>query len=391
MQVYKNYFKIMKKQLVSILLYGAMFLGITLVITFAIFRENSSKFDTKKVPVHIVNQDQESILVKGMLSYLEQYVKYIDLKDDEEARRDALFNQQVAYILTIPEHFTEKLLSGSDVTLTKATIPDASKAVTVDTAINNYLNTAKLYIKYQEGATSEELNAYISKNLELETKVAFDVERKDDTKAGNEFNSYYYNYLGYIMIVCFINGVSTVMLSFHGMDIRRRHFASPISGKNYNTQLIVANLVFVMCYLLVFMVAGYLFNPYRALNTNLVLLWVNSILFGLTTLSISYLIGISVKGKNAVQALSTMLSLGLAFISGMFVPQEFLATPVLRVASFTPTYWFVKTNNLIGDLTRYNLKTVTEVFGSMAIQLGFTVAIISIALVVSKRKSQQAY
>lgn len=391
MQVYSVYFKIMKKQLLSIILYGIMFLGITIIITFAIFRDSSSEFDTKKVPLHYVNQDKGSVLVEGMLTYLEQYVEFKDLKDDEEIRQDALFNQQVAYILTIPENFTEDILAGRPVTLLKATIPDASMAVTVDTAINNYLNTAKLYIKYQEGATAEELNAYINKNLELETKVTFDVDRKNDTLLGNEFNSYYFNYLGYIMIVCFIGGVSIVMLSFHGMDVRRRHFASPLTGRSYNTQLIMANLVFVMCYLLVFMVAGYLCNPFRSLNVNLLLLWINSIMFGLTVLSISYLVGISVKSKNAVQALSTMLSLGLAFISGMFVPQEFLGASVLRVASFTPSYWFVKTNNMIGLLTNYSIANVSEIFGSMAIQLGFAAAIISIALVVNKRKRQQAY
>jgi ABC-2 type transport system permease protein len=125
------------------------------------------------------------------------------------------------------------------------------------------------------------------------------------------------------------------------------------------------------------------------MNANTVLFWLNSFTFALVILSVSYLIGISVKSRKAISAISTAASVGLAFLSGMFVPQEFLGSPVLKVASFTPVYWFVKANNAIETVTQATWSQLSGIASYMAIQLGFAAAIISIALVVSKRKRQQ--
>ncbi len=41
-----------------------------------------------------------------------------------------------------------------------------------------------------------------------------------------------------------------------------------------------------------------------------------------------------------------MVSLGTAFISGVFVPQELLGEKVLAMAKFFPVYYYVKINNM---------------------------------------------
>jgi ABC-2 type transport system permease protein len=147
----------------------------------------------------------------------------------------------------------------------------------------------------------------------------------------------------------------------------------------------------VFSYLVIFIVAGFISNPFRRVDVNLLLYCINAVVFAITTLSLSYLIGISVTSKKAVSAISTAISLSLAFISGMFVPQEFLGESVLRLASFTPTYWYIKVNNTIVSLTGYQWDNVSEILAMMAVQIGFAAAFISIVMVVSKRKSQQAY
>lgn len=125
------------------------------------------------------------------------------------------------------------------------------------------------------------------------------------------------------------------------------------------------------------------------MNVNTLLYWLNSFTFALAVLSVSYLIGISVKSKKAISAISTAASVGLAFLSGMFVQQEYLGAPVLKVASFTPVFWFVKANNAIETVTQATWSQLSGIASYMAIQLGFAAAIISVALVVSKRKRQQ--
>ena len=41
-----------------------------------------------------------------------------------------------------------------------------------------------------------------------------------------------------------------------------------------------------------------------------------------------------------------MVSLGTAFVSGVFVPQELLGEKVLAMAKFFPMYYYVRINNM---------------------------------------------
>ncbi len=388
MQVFKAYYKILKAQLVSIIIYAVLFLMLTILFTGNI-TQTTEQFEVRKVPVMVINEDGENSLISGFLNYLEDYVTYVEPKKDATAIRDALYNREVSYILTIPAGFTESFHNNGNISLIKQTAPDSMEAITIDSAIDNYFKIAKVYRVYLPEASTEEISANVKENLQKQTTVQLHGEQKDSISSGNSFNKYYFNYLGYIMIAIFITSVSTVMFSFHSLDIRRRHFASPISVRDLNVQLILANLIFVMFYVVLFTAAGYILNKNRIMNSNTMLFLLNAFVFAFVVLSVSYLIGISVKSKKAISAISTAASVGLAFLSGMFVPQEFLGAPVLKVASFTPVYWFVKANNAIETVTQTTWSQLSGIASYMAIQLGFAAAIISIALVVSKRKRQQ--
>jgi ABC-2 type transport system permease protein len=263
------------------------------------------------------------------------------------------------------------------------------EAMSIDNAINNYMNTARVYLKFTSDRNAAELNTYIGNTLQQETQVTINLKREDSETYSNGFNTNYFNYLGYILISTLITGVSLVMFSFHGLDLRRRHSAAPLSSRSMNVQLILANLIFVLGLLLLFIIAGYVLNKDRMINQNTLLIWVNALVFTITALSISYLIGIVVKSKRAVSAIATTLSLCFAFLSGIFVPQDYLGSAITKVASFMPTFWYVKANNTIGELTSFAWSDISGVFGYIAIQLGFAAAFFCIALVVSKRKRQQ--
>lgn len=391
MQVFKLYFKIFKQNLFSILVYTGLFVGILVMISLNIRREEEKKFTSKEIPILVVNEDGNNNLIEGFLNYLDAYVTYVPIENDEEKRKDALFYNEVYYILTIPAGFSEAFLSGNEVELRKECIPNAAETVFVDTAINDYFNMAKVYRKHMPNLSIEELNFYIENNLDVETSVAFnDNGSKNVHKGSDNYYMTYFNTLGYILLACFVTGVSHVLLAFNQLDIRRRNSAAPISNRSINIQLILANLVFVLSYVVVFFVIGYLFNPNKVIGMGTYLYWLNTIVFALVTLSISYIIGNTVTSKNAIHAIATALSLGLAFISGMFVPQEFLGKAVLRLASFTPAYWFVKANDTIALMSNYSWENIRQIYLPLGIQLGFAAAIISMSLVISKRKSQQA-
>ena len=100
-------------------------------------------------------------------------------------------------------------------------------------------------------------------------------------------------------------------------------------------------------------------------------------------LSITFLIS---KLTNQIQVISLMANafgLGMAFLGGVFVPLEFLSDTVIKIAHFLPTYWNVRTIELI---ERYQPKKIGTIFIYMGIQLLFAVAILCIGMVLAKRK-----
>lgn len=389
MQVFKNYFKILKSQMVSILIYGVIFLGLTIIISSNIKVENE-KYSNKKVKTMIINEDGDTDLIKGFLKYMDSYIDPMEPIENEEKLKDALFYGEVRYVLRIPEGFSEEFLNSGKVNMEKRTVPGYIGMVSVDNAIDNYFNIASLYLNYVNDNNYEEMNTYIKEVLAEEIPVNISVKIEDEVTYSNGFNMSYFNYMTYIIIAIFITSVSAVMISFHGLDIRRRHAASPLSNRSLNVQLLLANFAFVMGYLVLFITAGYFLNRSRMINSNLLLTWLNVFIFSITALAISYLIGIMVKNQRTVSAIATALSLGMAFVSGVFVPQEILGASVIRLASFLPSFWYVKANNAIFELTRLSWNSISPILGYMGIQLGFATAIISIALVVSKRNRQQA-
>ncbi|HPU64051.1 MAG TPA: hypothetical protein PK304_07835 [Mobilitalea sp.] len=77
----------------------------------------------------------------------------------------------------------------------------------------------------------------------------------------------------------------------------------------------------------------------------------------------------------------------MAFISGIFVPQDYLVETVKRIGSFTPAFWYVRANNTIYELAEISVDNISPVLQCMGIQIGFAAVFLSIILVVAKRKT----
>ena len=147
MQVFRTYFKILKKQMVAILIYAGLFLGLTILMSSSV-QDEKEEFKATKVKIMIVNEDGQNSLIDGFLEHIKEYVTLVETEADEDARRDALFFRKVVYILTIPKGFTEGFLAGEEVSLVKQSVPDSMNAVSVDSAIDNYFNMARVYLKH---------------------------------------------------------------------------------------------------------------------------------------------------------------------------------------------------------------------------------------------------
>lgn len=386
MPVFKLCIKIIKKNIPSLLIYVDTFLFVLIFIA-SNFSKNQpvqTSFMPSKSNVAFISVESSPI-IDGFKKELSKVANFVELKDETEALQDALYFRSVTYIIRIPDGFTERFMNGENVEIEKTIVPNSISNMYIDLSINQYFNTARLYVNQNKNITQEQLVSNVEKDLSISTPV--ELKTSEKTAAELSYTAYYFNYLSYALLSVLILGISVLMLVFNNPDLKRRNACSPISSSSINLQFILANLLFTLVAWVIMSGFYFVLNPEKSVHQNIGYFLLNSFVFALCGVSISYLIGISIKGQNAISAVSNVVSLGFSFISGVFVPQEYLGSSVLQVASFTPTYWYVKANNQIAELTQFDFLHMKTVLSYILIELGFAIAFFVLALVVGKKKS----
>jgi ABC-2 type transport system permease protein len=384
MQVYKAYFKIIYKNLSQIMIYITVFLTLAVVMANTNNNVANISFTETKVNMVFINNDGDSRLVKGLEAYLSKQANIVHIPDETQKLQDALFFREVEYILRVPKGFTEGLLSGRALQLEKTTAASSASGVYIDNIINKYLNTAKTYLANIEDLSAEQLLSYVENDLSQKTEVIMNHSVEEGSK--NEKSAIYFNYVAYSLLSILILGVSSVMLVFNNTDIKKRNLCSPIKLRSMNFQLILGNLSYAFIAWFIMILTSLMMYGSYMFSVRGMLLLLNSLIFTIAALSISFLIANVIKSRNAMSAAANVLSLGTCFISGVFVPQALLGEKVLRAASFTPNYWYVKSNNSIANLVNFNMENLAPIFLNMLIIVGFAVAVFSVTLVVTKQK-----
>lgn len=385
MQVFKLCMNIIKKNLPVLLIYVFVFLLVSIIITsnMAQDMEKITSFQRSKTNIAFISKES-SPLIDGFKEELSKTANFIDLPDDPETLQDALFFRSVSYILRIPEGFSESFMKGEDVHLEKTIVPDSASNIYIDLSIEKYFNTAKLYIRTLDGITQEELVLHLKENLAQTALV--EVKSNGEKAEDHSYAKYFFNYLSYTLLSVIILGMGALMIVFNNRDLKLRNGCSPVSTASINLQFILANLTFTLAAWGTMILLCLVLNYRNSLNLNTLYFVLNSLIFTLCSTSISYLIGNLVKSANAISAVCNVVALGLSFISGAFVPQELIGEPVLKIASFSPSYWYIKANDTIAGLTQFDYAHLRPVLSDMLIVVCFSAAFLAVAMVVGKKR-----
>ena len=389
MQVFKAYFKIVKKNLPMLILYLVIFLSVVIGITASNQTREMVGFTARKSDLALINEDEGSALVKGLVSYIKQNANLVDVEKGEEALKDALFYEKIDYILKIPQDFSQAFMAGEDVQLEQTKGIDQTAGIQLEMLLNRFLNTASLYAKHGNNLTQAEVIEKTMKDLSLETPV--EMKTFDSGLSDAALIAYFFNYASYSTIIILIFGISTFILVFNKSFIKQRTMCSPLSNNQIVFQRLLGDLVLALGLWLITTICGFLVHGKALLSANGALWILNLLIFSLVCLSISFLIGSLIKSKNALSAVANTIGLGTSFLCGAFVPQYLLGDSVLAVARFIPTYWYIRGNNLIAGLNTFNSETLGPVLMTFVIQIGFFVAIIAVSMVINKQLRVESF
>jgi ABC-2 type transport system permease protein len=376
MTVFRLYFKILKRNFFLVVIYFGVFIAITLA-TMNSRNSNAFSFTNTRTDVALIDYD-DSDLSRGLKDYLQNYVNYKDIRPNRVD--DALFYYDIKMYIEIPEGFAASLETEEIIPIGVKTIPDSAGVFAVQGIIDKYADLAYIYLK-NDLAPREELIERIANQLDQEIEVeALELNQHDYSDA-----VYYHNYMAYVVIALMISVMGSIMLAFKPLEIKRRNHIASISDKKMNMILYLCNFILGFSFFLGLGVLSIILYSESMLTANGWLLQFNSFLFTLCIIALAYMLVTLFDSPNFLGALGTILSLGLSFITGVFIPQQFLDETILTIGKIFPTFYYVQNNALISEL-----QSVSDISGPILrnwlIVFGFAVVFFTVSIIVSKRR-----
>ena len=377
MQVFKLYFKILRKYKGQMIMYLCIFAA--LLSTFVLNNKaGNTEYleDQCKFAVVDADQTEES---KALISYLSEKHEKVTITDEElETIQDDLYNRNINCFLKIPKGFGKEMQQGDvEGALVVYAIPGTQKANIFEGDVDSYVNYLATYYAAGETRAIEKTKHSLEKQADV---TLFD--GKTDT--GNSKLSVFFRYLGWVIMSMIIVGITPILCTvFSQKELKRRTACSPYPNSKMNLELLAAIAatgigICVIIFVLASILVGDEFFTEKG-EWNMV----NAFVYLLIAMSIAYMISKFTSNEQVISMLANVISLGMAFLCGIFVPAEFLGTSVIRMSKVLPAYWFTKGVEVIDHL---ETNSVMEIISHVGIQLLFASAFWCVAMVVSKNK-----
>lgn len=353
MTVFKTFWLVVKKYKATIILYSMMLIvfgGINLTQN----QQNNSFVDSKPEIV-IVNNDENGLLSKNLVSYLKSKTNLVNLEDNEEAREDALFYRNIDYIIYIPKNYTENSLNRLNPPIDIKTSNNYMSSFT-EMLLTGYIETQNIYIK--EFDDVDKVISSINKSLESKTKL--EMVSSANTNETSKIATYF-NFASYSIMAVVIYIICLVLSSFNIDSVRKRTIISSINYKKFNKELLISSFLFSIIIWLLYVILGFILLDGSLLNLRGLVYIFNALIFTFCALTLALFISTLVRNKNAINGIVNVVALGSAFLCGAFIPAEWLPDGVLKIAHILPAYWFINSNDLLKNIDVLNFNSLSPI------------------------------
>lgn len=385
MQVFKAFMKTAYQSFPSIILYFIIFTALALLMAFAYTDTASSSFKSVELQVGIIDEDH-SVASMALTEYLDSIHTLHSLENQQDVLLDRLFYRDVEYILVIPDGFEENLLSGKDTNLFETVqIPGIYSSAFVDQQINSYLKTVKLYLS--GGYTLEDALKHSTDAFSDSANNVQIIDFNEDTQKSASLVGIFsfYQFIPYVLASMILCGLTPILTTFWQKDLAKRISCSSTSLINRNLQLALGSVTYALFNWGLFLLTSRIFYGAEVFSEKGLLCILNSFMLLPLSVALSLIISSFSPSWNVTNMLNNIISLGMSFVCGIFIPQSQLGENVLAFAKFLPFYWYIKNNDLISGASTDTF-TYSTYWENIGIQLLFIAAFFAIALVTSKMR-----
>lgn len=378
MTVFKAFLKILNKNKFVVILYTVILLvfGISNMQT----ENNAMNFVATKPDVLIVNNDEKKGITKDLIKYITKNSNVVQVEKTEEKINDALFYRDANYVIYIPEGYNADFMNGENPEIEIKSTGDYMASFE-EMILKRYIRVANIYQKTikNEDELIQKINETLSKKAQVE------IASKLDTDAASKA-SLYYNFASYSILACLLLVVGLILNTFNEEKIRKRIIISSTNYKTHNKMLLLSNccysLVLWLFYVVIsfFIIGDFIFTKYGLVYI------INSFLLTICATTIAFFIGNLVNNKEAINGIVNVVALGSSFLCGAFVPMEMLPNFVIKIAHLLPTYYYIKSNDILKTLEEFNFETLKPIFINMGAILAFSLLFIILTNIISKKK-----
>lgn len=392
MTVFKTFLQVLNKYKATVIMYTVMlvaFGGLNFQTS-----DSNMNFTASKPDVLIINEGEEVGITKAFIDYLDERTNIKDIKKDEESINDALFYRDVNYIVYIKPNFRDSILdnspnaseqfeqyiSSADRTIIEIKTTGDYQASIADMLVKKYINLADVYSRTYED--EEEIIKHINETLSLE--IDTELTSKVDTNTLSRV-TFYYNFLSYSVLAGCVYVICLILSSFKNKEINKRTIISSMDYKKFNMKLLLSNCLFAIVLWLIYVILGFVLVG-SVPNDYLVIYLINSFIFTICSVTIAFLISNLINNKNAINGIVNVVALGSSFLCGAFVPMEWLPDSVLTIAHILPSYWYIKTNELLKGIEVFDMNSLGPIIINMGVLIGFIIILIVLTNIVTKLK-----
>lgn len=342
--------------------------------------ESSTNFVASKPDVLFINNGQDTKITNNFKKYIKDNCTMKEIVDDK-AIADALFYREVNYIIYIPKGYTEDFLAGKNPEIQVKSTGDY-QASYAEMLVTKYIKTANICLS--QFSDEQDIISNINDVLETDTKV--EVISKLDTDTLSKV-AFYFNFANYSLLAGCVYVVCLIIASFREEKISKRIMISSMNYKKHNFYLLLSNSTFTIVLWAFYVILSIILLGDVMFTSHGLLYILNSFLFSICALTIALVIGSIVRNKEAINGIVNVVALGSSFLCGCFVPMEWLPDIVMKIAHILPSYWYVKTNEILKTMEEVNLENLQQVLINMGVICGFCVVFVVLFNLCTKKKA----
>ena len=389
MKVFNLFFRMARNFKLQILI----FMGICVLMSLPIKQQLNDmadvNYDTKNINLTIIDHDQD-IASEALIEYLSSKANLVEVEDNLQARLDAIFFKKTDYILEIPNGWTQSILAQDDIRPFITQIGSQTKmAASVDAWLMTYVKSLEVSrLRLGENPDPSEIKSLLKEvQHDLNGQVKMDTLAKDVDMNTMIFGEYFQSFAIYAMTMIFITVFGNIILSMRSPEVSKREWLGKHTEIKRTLQTWMASLIFALLIWLGFGFIGLTILGWQLIQDPkfwMVLLNGLICVFGLQ--SMAYFVAVMIPNKGMVSFMGNVISLVLAFFSGLFVPLEFVDKTAQSLVSIASPIWYMRTNKLIMELKQIQWNDMTQILQNFGIQLLIAIAFLGMSYIIQRHR-----